>query len=102
MASKMWIQWMNAFLTSFLFTYIFTKGYDGKGIMEGIRFGLIIGLLLSIPTAYGTYIIIPIPYTLAIEWFLYGTAQLIIMGVVASAIYKPAAARAPGTRAASA
>jgi hypothetical protein len=102
MASKMWIQWMNGFLTSFLFTYIFTKGYEGKGIMEGIRFGLIIGLLLSIPTAYGTYIIIPIPYTLAIEWFLYGTAQLIVMGVVAAVVYQPAAARAPGTRAASA
>src|SRR5216683_2990035 len=62
MQSKMWIEWLDGFLVSFLFTYIFTKGYEGKGIMEGVRFGLIAGLFISIPMAYGTYMIIPIPY----------------------------------------
>jgi hypothetical protein len=102
MTSKMWIEWMDGFLISFLFTYIFTKGYEGKGIMEGVRFGLIVGLLLSIPMAYGTYMIIPIPYYLALEWFLYGTAQSMVLGGVAAAVYKPAAVPAPGTRAAAA
>ncbi|HVP45926.1 MAG TPA: hypothetical protein VMT32_05060 [Bryobacteraceae bacterium] len=91
MESKMWIEWVNAFLLSFLFTYIFIKGYEGKGIAEGARFGLLMGLFLSIPVAYGTYMIIPIPYTLALQWFLYGVAQSIVFGVVAAAIYKPAA-----------
>ena len=102
LTSKMWIEWMDGFLISFLFTYIFTKGYEGKGIMEGVRFGLIVGLLISIPVAYGTYMIIPIPYYLALEWFLYGTAQAMVLGVVAAAVYKPAEAPAPGKRAAAA
>jgi hypothetical protein len=36
--------------------------------------------------AYGTYMIIPIPYYLALEWFLYGTAQAILLGAVAAAV----------------
>jgi len=91
MASKMWIESVDTFLLSFLFLYIFARGYEGKGIPEGVRFGLIMGLVLAIPAAYGTYMMIPIPYYLALEWFLYGTAQTIILGVVAAAIYKPAA-----------
>jgi len=60
--------------------------------MEGARFGVIMGLFLSVPMAYGTYMIIPIPFNLAVQWFLYGTAQSIVYGVVAAAIYKPKAA----------
>jgi hypothetical protein len=85
-----------------VFTYIFTKGYQGRGIMEGLRFGLVIGLFVSIPMAYGTYMIIPVPYYLALEWFLYGTAQAILLGAVAAAVYKPSASPAPVKRMASA
>ena len=92
MAAKMWIEWINAFLLAFLFTYVFTKGYEGKGIMEGVRFGLLMGLFVSIPVAYGTFMIIPIPFDLALQWFLYGTAQSMVFGAVAAAIYKPATA----------
>ena len=102
MPSKMWIQWLDGFIVSFLFTYIFTRGYQGRGIMEGLRFGLVIGLFVSIPTAYETYMIIPIPYYLALEWFLYGTAHMILLGAVAAAVYKPLAAPAPAKRTASA
>jgi uncharacterized PurR-regulated membrane protein YhhQ (DUF165 family) len=98
MQSKLWIEWLDGLLVSFLFTYIFTKGYQAKGIMEGVRFGLIMGVFVSIPVSYGTYMIIPIPYYLALEWFLYGTAETILLGAVAAAVYKPAASAAPGTR----
>jgi hypothetical protein len=51
---------------------------------------LIIGLFVSIPMSYGTYVIIAIPYYLALDWFLSGTAISIVMGIAAAAIYKPA------------
>ena len=102
MQSKIWIQWVVGLLISLLATYIFTKGYEAKGILEGVRFGLIIGLFASIPAAYGTYMIIPIPYLLALEWFLYGTGQWIIVGAVMAAVYKPVAATPPQKRAAAA
>lgn len=88
--SKMWINAVNDFILSFVFVYLFVKGYEGRGILEGVRFGLLMGLVFAIPAAYGTYVIIPIPYYLALEWFLYGMAQTVIIGMVAAAIYKPA------------
>ena len=90
MQSKMWIIWLVGFIHAFLFTLIFTKGYEGKGIGEGVRFGLLIGLFVSIPMAYNSYVTLPIPYYLALQWFLYGTAGNIILGVVAAAVYRPA------------
>jgi hypothetical protein len=88
--SKMWINAVNDFILSFVFVYLFVKGYEGRGIMEGVRFGLLMGLIFAVPAAYGAYVIIPIPYYLALEWFLYGMAQTVIIGIVAAAIYKPA------------
>jgi len=91
MESKMWIMYLVGFITSFLFTYIFVKGYEGKGILEGVRFGVVIGLFTSIPMAYGTYAMIAIPYSLALQWFAYGMVETIVMGIVVALVYKPAA-----------
>ena len=91
MASKMWIMQVVSLVTSFLFVYIFTKGYEGKGIMEGFRFGLIVGLFTSLPMGYGSYAVMPIPYELAFKWFLYGTAEMIVVGMIAALIYRPLA-----------
>ena len=90
MEAKLWIMWLVGFITSFLFAYIFTKGYEGKGIAEGVRFGFLIGLFTSIPMAYGSYATLPIPYSLALRWFLYGTLATMILGIVAAVVYKPA------------
>jgi len=92
MDSLMWIRPVIGVIWSFLFTYIFVKGYEGKGIMEGVRFGAVIGLFTSIPMAYGTYIIIAIPYSLAFQWFVYGLIENILIGIVVAAVYKPASA----------
>lgn len=92
--SKMWINAVNDFILSFVFVYLFAKGYEGRGMLEGVRFGLLMGLVFAIPAAYGTYVIIPVPYYLALEWFLYGMAQTVIIGMVAAAIYKPPERRA--------
>ena len=102
MNSLMWIVWVNGLITSVIFTYIFAKGYEGKGIMEGARFGGIMGLFVSLPMAYVTYMMFPIPYPLAFQWFLYGTAQTILLGMTAAAVYRPGVEAVKGGRTAAA
>lgn len=92
MEKFMWLMYLVNFVFSFILVYIFTKGYEGRGIMEGVRFGFWVGLLLTIPQAFGSYAIWPIPFQLAIWWFVLGTIQLIIVGIVAAAVYRPAEA----------
>ncbi|MFC1558703.1 hypothetical protein ACFL40_05045 [candidate division KSB1 bacterium] len=91
---KMYIMHVTGAILSLLFVYIFTKGYEGRGILEGARYGLWMGLLITIPGAYGSYAVLDIPYCLAFSWWTLGTVQLIICGIVAALLYKPAAAAA--------
>ena len=72
---------------SFFFSFIFSKGYEGKGIGEGIRYGLYIGIWLSSGMAYGTYGMVAIPYSLALQWFLCGVVEYVIAGIVLAWIF---------------
>jgi len=87
MQSKMWIYYIIMIVGSFFFSFIFSKGYEGNGIMEGVRYGLYIGIWMSIGMAYGTYAMIAIPYSLALQWFIYGIIQYVIYGVLLSLVF---------------
>jgi hypothetical protein len=76
-----------AIIGAFFFTFIFSKGYEGKGIMEGVRYGLYIGIWMASGMAYGSYSMINIPYSLALQWFIYGIIEYIVYGIVLSLVY---------------
>lgn len=93
MEAKMWRMWIADFVFSFFFVFIFTKGYQNKGIMEGVRYGVYIALFMNFSAAVAQNVVYPIPYTLALQWFIYGFIQMVLLGVVAAYIYKPAEAK---------
>jgi hypothetical protein len=86
-SGMMWIYFVTALVVSFFFTLIFSKGYEGKGIGEGVRFGLYAGLLVAVQFAYDSYASYPLPYSLALQWFLYTTIEYIILGIVVAAVF---------------
>ena len=73
---------------AFFFTFIFSKGYEAKGIWEGVRYGFYVSMMMHVPAAYMTYATMPVPYSLALEWFLYGTAETIIAGIALALVFK--------------
>ena len=87
MMSLMWIYHVLAVIGAFFLTFIFSKGYEGKGVMEGVRYGLYIGIWMSSGMAYGSYAMINIPYSLALQWFLYGVIEYIVYGVALALVY---------------
>lgn len=87
MNSKMWIMWVVTFIGSYFFAFIFSKGYENKGIAEGLRYGFYIGVWMSIGFAYGTYAMIAIPYSLALQWFICGVIEYMIAGVVLALVF---------------
>ncbi|MCK9409504.1 MAG: hypothetical protein M0R68_10265 [Bacteroidetes bacterium] len=87
MESKMWIYSVISLIGAFFFSFIFSKGYEGKGIAEGARYGLYIGIWMSVGMAYGTYGMIAIPYSMAMQWFLYGVIGYVIYGVILALIF---------------
>ncbi|HEY9166007.1 MAG TPA: hypothetical protein VIS48_07595 [Candidatus Kryptonia bacterium] len=95
MNSKIWIYHVINVFTAFFFTFIFSKGYEKKGVMEGVRYGFYIGVWMSVGMAYGTYAMVAIPYSLALQWFIYGIIEYIIAGVALSYVFKEKSAQAP-------
>jgi hypothetical protein len=87
MMDKMWIMYLVALVVSFFFSLIFSKGYEGKGIVEGVRFGFYIGVMLGVGMAYGTYAMIAIPYSLALQWFLYAILEYMIAGIGVALVF---------------
>jgi len=95
MAQKMWILHLVKLILAFMFTFIFTKGYENKGIVEGVRYGFYMGILLSVPYAYGSYASFAIPYSVALQWFIYALVEYIIAGVALALIFRSPAAPPP-------
>ena len=89
MKDKMWIMYLTGIIFSLLFVYIFSKGYEGKGIIEGAKYGLIIGLVVHLVGSYNQYVVYPLPYSLVLKWFIYGTIEMIVAGIVLAFVYKP-------------
>lgn len=87
MMDLMWIMYITTALFSLLFVFIFIKGYENKGLMEGLRYGLLIGLIMSV-MGFNQYPIYPVPFMMALQWFIYGTIQITLCGMAASLVYK--------------
>jgi len=84
---KIWIFYVVYLFIAFFFTLIFSKGYEGKGAVEGLRYGFYVGMLMAVPMAYGSYASMPIPYSMALQWFLSGLVEYVILGVVLALIW---------------
>ncbi|PJA97672.1 MAG: hypothetical protein CO128_11035 [Ignavibacteriales bacterium CG_4_9_14_3_um_filter_30_11] len=85
---KMWIIYVAGLFFVFFFCLIFAKGMEGKGLMEGVRFGFYVGMMVSVPMAYVTYATQPIPYTMALQWFIYGLIVCVVIGAVMAQLYQ--------------
>jgi len=91
MNALMWRMWIADVVWSFFFVFIFNKGFQNKGLIEGVRYGIYISLFMSFVAAVAQNAVYPVPYTLALQWFIYGTIQNVILGVVVAFLAKPAA-----------
>jgi hypothetical protein len=54
-----------------------------------VRYGLAVGAMISIMQAVDSYVIYPIPQSLAVTWLLSGVIIFAVCGAVLAAIYKP-------------
>jgi len=89
---KIWLFYVVYLFVAYFFTLIFSKGYEGKGVMEGIRYGFYVGMMMAVPMAYGTYAAMPIPYSLALSWFICGLIEYVVAGVVLAMVFGKQAA----------
>jgi hypothetical protein len=79
-------------LVVFAFVAIYASGFAGGGVSAGIRLGILLEIA-GIEMRLGFYAVQPIPGKLILYGSVGGLIEMIIVGAMVGAIYKPAAAR---------
>jgi len=57
-------------LVALAFTGLYVYHGKGGGATAGLKFGLVYGLAVGLGMGFGTFLYMPIPYSLAWGWFL--------------------------------
>jgi hypothetical protein len=79
-------------LVVFSFVMIYATGFAGGGVISGIRLGLLLEIA-AIGMRLAIYAVQPFPGKLIFYGSASGLIEMIIVGAIVGAIYKPAPAR---------
>src|SRR5213076_1371451 len=82
-------------LLVFALVAIYASGFAGGGVLAGIRLGVLLEIA-AIGMRLGFYAVQPFPGKLIFYGSASGLIEMIIVGAIVGAIYKPAPARTPG------
>src|SRR5215472_14092936 len=76
-------------LVVFSFVMIYASGFAGGGVIAGIRLGILLEIA-AIGMRLGFYAVQPIPGKLILYGSIGGLIEMVIVGAMVGAIYKPA------------
>ncbi|RUM54297.1 MAG: hypothetical protein DSY87_01035 [Methylococcus sp.] len=79
--SKMILNSAVVLIASLAFTLIYALLINPKGLRFGLLFGTFFGLAMGMVSGYGSYAFMPVPYFMALIWFLNGLVQGVCAGV---------------------
>jgi hypothetical protein len=85
---KMGLMWFVGIVAAFVFVFIYGNFFARKDIGTGFKYGIWFGIGTGISMGYGSYAVMPIPYSLALGWFLGSLVEAAVGGLVAGAIIK--------------
>jgi hypothetical protein len=67
---KMFLIHITVLISAVIFVLIYTLFFKYRGAGTGLAYGFLYGIGAGISMGYGTYAVMPIPYALALSWFL--------------------------------
>ena len=85
---KTGLLYFTVFVAAAAFVFIYARFIADKGIKTAVLYGLVFGIGYGISMGYGSYSVMPIPYTMAFVWFLGTVVEMTAGGLVAGLIVK--------------
>lgn len=76
-------------LVAAAFCYIYYAFISNKSLNTALKFSLVFGLAMGISFGYGSYTVMPIPYSMAFVWFLGTVVEAVVAGLIVGMIIKP-------------
>lgn len=85
---KVWVMRIVNLILSITFVGIYACLIAPKSLARALRYGAIYGFGLAAVTAYGSYATMPIPYTMALTWFVTLFIEVLLGALVLGLIVK--------------
>jgi hypothetical protein len=87
---KMGVMVTVVLLAALAFAAAYAWFVNPKSLATGVKYGLLVGFGAGVSMGYGSYSAMPIPYFMALCWFLGSWVQFTVAGLLAGLIIKPA------------
>ncbi|EDN66687.1 conserved hypothetical protein, membrane [Beggiatoa sp. PS] len=85
---KMGILHLAGFVSATAFTAIYTYLISAKCLKTSALYGVLIGIAFGVSMGYGTYSVMPIPYLMALTWFIGMIVEGLLGGLALGLIIK--------------
>ena len=85
---KMGVMYLAVFIAALAFAALYAYFVRPKSVAAAVRFGLVWGIGGGVAMGYGCYAVMPIPYTVALTWFLGTVVEGCVAGALVGAIVK--------------
>jgi hypothetical protein len=86
---KMGLMVVVTLIAALAFTAVYGWFVNPKSLATGVKYGLVWGFGGGVMMGYGTYASMPVPYILALAWFLGSWVEFTVAGLLAGLIIKP-------------
>lgn len=85
---KMGLIHLVVLISAAVFVCLYAFFVGKKSVATAVKFGLLFGLGAGISMGYGTYAVLPMPYHIALTWFLGTVAETTVAGLLVGTIVK--------------
>ena len=83
---KTGLMYLVLLLSALVFVTIYARLISPKNVARGLGYGLLFGVGTGISMGYGTYSVQPIPYYMALTWFLGTAIEATVAGLLTGLI----------------
>ena len=85
---KLGVMFVAVFIAALAFAALYAYFVRPKALGTAVRFGLVWGIGGGVAMGYGTYGAMPIPYTMALTWFLGTVVEACVGGALVGLIVR--------------
>ena len=83
---KMGLMHVVVLISSIAFVFIYKVLCGEKDAMKGMKYGIWFGVAVGVGMGYGTYSFMPIPYSMALTWFLGAVVEGAAAGLLVGSV----------------
>jgi hypothetical protein len=87
---KMGLMVVVTLIAALAFAAAYAWFVSPKSLATGVKYGLLVGFGGGVSMGYGSYSAMPVPYVMALVWFLGTWVEFTVAGLLAGLIIKPA------------